>query len=374
MKLYKLLQIALLILCQFQVTGQILDCPEAEELDDEMTQINADYKLKVRELKAGLYCSQCKRSKSEIEKSTKQSFEDHLEEVNGDPVPASQEMLDKAEEDFLEDQERIGNQYLRAKKQCQDEYDRKIKEEAERKEQEEAERIAKAEAALKEKEEAERKAKEDEERLAKEEEARKAKEQAEKLAREEAARKQREEEIRAFVAESNARLEAAAIQRAETISRLLDNAKTNLTNITKTAAGGIKYAKESIKSLFPDSYDVFKAYASDQDLDVEMETSVMDYLTYAYNWNDKDNIERIIDAPPVNSVFKYGQGENIKEAKGLLEKITDDFMDKVYQAGLSAGDITHDGGASRDYFENLHENFKTEACAALKRIHLPCPR
>jgi len=54
------------------------------------------------ELKAGYYCSQCKRPKSKIIKETGQTFEQHLSDVNGVRVPANQSMLDN----FLRDSAR----------------------------------------------------------------------------------------------------------------------------------------------------------------------------------------------------------------------------------------------------------------------------
>ncbi len=47
------------------------------------------------ELKNGYYCSECKRPKSEIERTDNTTFEKHLRDVNGVRIPMSQDQIDK---------------------------------------------------------------------------------------------------------------------------------------------------------------------------------------------------------------------------------------------------------------------------------------
>ena len=52
------------------------------------------------ELAGGYFCSRCKRSKSEIEKGG-ETFEQHLQNVNGDPVPAPPELIAERKTEFV---------------------------------------------------------------------------------------------------------------------------------------------------------------------------------------------------------------------------------------------------------------------------------
>ncbi len=51
------------------------------------------------ELRAGLFCSECRQSKSEIERTGK-SFERHLKDVDGHPIPASDLVLKEKSKEF----------------------------------------------------------------------------------------------------------------------------------------------------------------------------------------------------------------------------------------------------------------------------------
>jgi DNA repair exonuclease SbcCD ATPase subunit len=48
----------------------------------------------LKELRSGLYCSQCKRPKSEIERGGSETYQGHLRRVNGVSVPATKEHID----------------------------------------------------------------------------------------------------------------------------------------------------------------------------------------------------------------------------------------------------------------------------------------
>ncbi len=53
------------------------------DLSAKITELMAEKKQTKKELQLGFYCSQCKRSKSQIERETKQSFAAHLKQVKG---------------------------------------------------------------------------------------------------------------------------------------------------------------------------------------------------------------------------------------------------------------------------------------------------
>ncbi len=60
----------------------------------EIAKLSVEKDEAMEELRLGLFCSKCKRSKSEIERETGKSFYEHLQEVSGSPVPASQDVID----------------------------------------------------------------------------------------------------------------------------------------------------------------------------------------------------------------------------------------------------------------------------------------
>ncbi|MFA4954618.1 MAG: hypothetical protein WC641_04865 [Patescibacteria group bacterium] len=67
---------------------------EMRDLESKKLELRAECDQALAELAAGMYCSQCGRSASEIVRQTGQSFEDHLTEVNGDPLPAPPEVIE----------------------------------------------------------------------------------------------------------------------------------------------------------------------------------------------------------------------------------------------------------------------------------------
>ena len=54
------------------------------------------------ELRGGFYCSQCNRSKTEIERETGMSFYSHLTQVNGHPVPAPESLIQQKTEEYAQ--------------------------------------------------------------------------------------------------------------------------------------------------------------------------------------------------------------------------------------------------------------------------------
>lgn len=69
------------------------------ELKTAQRQVESDCIQAIQELRQGLYCSQCNRSKSEIERQTGRPFEEHLIEVQGVPIPAPPQAIAQKEEE-----------------------------------------------------------------------------------------------------------------------------------------------------------------------------------------------------------------------------------------------------------------------------------
>lgn len=60
-----------------------------------VTEKEEEKSLVISELKQGLFCSQCDRSKHEVEKEERMSFKKHLRKVNGRPVARPEKIIEK---------------------------------------------------------------------------------------------------------------------------------------------------------------------------------------------------------------------------------------------------------------------------------------
>lgn len=65
------------------------------ELATQIEDLYQKRKQALHELAAGMYCSECKRTASEIEAEEKRPFADHLRKVKGHAIPATQKMLEE---------------------------------------------------------------------------------------------------------------------------------------------------------------------------------------------------------------------------------------------------------------------------------------
>lgn len=61
---------------------------DLKNLASELKQLKIQRDRDINDLKSGRYCSKCKRTPSQILKDTKQSFEEHLDDVSGRSIPA----------------------------------------------------------------------------------------------------------------------------------------------------------------------------------------------------------------------------------------------------------------------------------------------
>lgn len=61
---------------------------DLKDLAAELKQLKIQRDRDINDLKSGRYCSKCKRTPSQILKDTKQSFEEHLDDVSGRSIPA----------------------------------------------------------------------------------------------------------------------------------------------------------------------------------------------------------------------------------------------------------------------------------------------
>ncbi len=86
------------------------------ERDLKLAELLTEKELTRKELAAGLFCSQCKRSKSKIERQTKKPFPVHLKDVNGKPIAMSSAEIQKQMEAY---DKQIAELVARANKQLE---------------------------------------------------------------------------------------------------------------------------------------------------------------------------------------------------------------------------------------------------------------
>lgn len=172
---------------------------QAAELEREWQELDKRRADMVFEMMQGMYCSKCKRSKSEIERAERLPFSQHLEEVNGVGQPAPISLIKSREKDYLDkiaDLKRRKSDRDQARRECI-----AAAQEAERRRRDEE-----AEERWRRQQEAQRKAWEEGERRRKAEE--------ERQRRAEAERQQR------VLAQTQARLDQLAQQRDTALGML----------------------------------------------------------------------------------------------------------------------------------------------------------
>ena len=200
----------------------------AEEYSQKIDQRNADYERQKQELKAGLFCSDCKRTKTEIERAGT-NFGQHIADgARGGRhvVPATQEDFDKAHAAYLRDYENLKRnveQSQQSYNKCVDDantaaYNRQLEEARQR--QAEAERNAK-----------EQQQKADADRARAQQEAEAARAKAQQQAEAERQRQQRAYEAAQEKArQESERLAAMIEQQRETTRQQLLQSNQQLSN------------------------------------------------------------------------------------------------------------------------------------------------
>ncbi len=80
---------------------------ELEEMNQALILLQEEMEQVLEEMNQGLYCNKCWRSKTQIEDQTGNSFRQHLDDVNGDGVPAPSDKIKEKEEEYLQKIERL---------------------------------------------------------------------------------------------------------------------------------------------------------------------------------------------------------------------------------------------------------------------------
>jgi hypothetical protein len=92
-----------------------------DEINGKVAKRNGEYEQEKKEFLAGLFCSDCNRAKSQIEKETGKSFEAHIQEgaKNGRHVKSvTQKQLDDLHQRYMREYNNLKQQYESTKQNC----------------------------------------------------------------------------------------------------------------------------------------------------------------------------------------------------------------------------------------------------------------
>jgi hypothetical protein len=327
----------LLVLFNLALSGflpaQTIECPEADALYDKIVELSRQWDIKLKELKEGLFCSKCMRSKTEIERAEKQPFEKHLTDVSGKPVPATPEQIAKAEEAYQKQFENLAEQRISAQKRCDEELRRKQKEEEDRRQREA--------------EDAARKAEEEE----------RARQERERIERE-----RREAEKQAFIMQEKARLQQASVARQQAYAQLLQRSGDALSGFANKVIGGASYVRSSARALWDYGASSIKSIFMDNHFEDDLLGEGMDYLDYARNWNSKDLVDLILDHPYTHKALGYGQEKDIRLVKEIGEMASGRVLDLLEEASDAIRNGDYDAGHFERAWEELSEDIRYKIC------------
>ena len=140
MKYYMLTAILLMISgwLPAQDPGQVQsNCQrELSEINGKMTTLNVEYENIKKDLQAGLYCSLCNESKTELDKTYSGGFYKHVADVKGEVKPATPEQMSKAHDHYLQKFNSLKSQYESRQKSCNDNYNRAVESQNHQRDQE----------------------------------------------------------------------------------------------------------------------------------------------------------------------------------------------------------------------------------------------
>jgi len=194
------------------------------ELIDELRDLKNERDQSMKEYRKGLFCSMCSRSKTQIEKEEKMTFEEHVKSVSGEVISAPPELIEKKWQEYQNRIQRI-EQRVDGKRLACERIDMDYKKAVDR--ENERQRKAALEAQRKQREEAKAK------QQAVEEE--RQREIDEELARQKEAEEERQRAIEAEQARQRALVEAQ-LERQRQQQAKIDQAQREFDQRTQASA------------------------------------------------------------------------------------------------------------------------------------------
>jgi hypothetical protein len=114
-----LFSLCLFLACQgIQAQNEKADCVKSlNKINDDIKKLNKNYEVKKDEMDKGYFCSECLRSRSEIQESG-EDFMRHIERVHGKIVPATGAQKLEAYKQYQDRYNQLDQQYKDQKKNC----------------------------------------------------------------------------------------------------------------------------------------------------------------------------------------------------------------------------------------------------------------
>ncbi|MGC4130156.1 MAG: hypothetical protein QM564_11510 [Bergeyella sp.] len=200
------------------------------EIDSKIKALNSEYEKIKKDLSGGYYCSQCKRSKTEIEKT--ENFEQHLKNVKGVRVPATQQQFDDAHKAYMSKYNSLSSSYDNKKNNCNDRIS-KLNESAYNKWVDEQNAIARKEE---ERLQSLEKKQQEQQRLALKKENERLKKQAEAAAAEKIKLNATKEKNQGFGVQNNNLTTQQNIQISESVNNYLDSQADISNSLSQSAS------------------------------------------------------------------------------------------------------------------------------------------
>jgi hypothetical protein len=101
---------------------------ELNDINNKIVDLNNEYEKIKSDLRNGLYCSKCGKSKTELDKSYPGGFYAHLGDVKGEAKPATQEQMQTAQQDYMSKYNSLKEQYDSKQKSCNERYNNAVNE------------------------------------------------------------------------------------------------------------------------------------------------------------------------------------------------------------------------------------------------------
>jgi len=320
-------------------------CPEADKISDEIKKHNAKYEKIKSDLLAGLYCSQCGNSKTEIESGGYETFEQHLVNVKGQALPASQKQMDDAHKKYSAEYDRLKSSWESANKNCEEKYrqEQEQKRREDERKRKEAERLAEEarqkreqearDAAQKRRdaEEAARLKKETEEREAREAEQRREAERQrllrEQMERDAELRRQRDAELRQNLLNLQRDLARRPDYNAEILKEVEDRLKSLHNKRIGSEPQPGDTQKPGVSDLMSEKVtDMLKeAGPIDDDVFEAMDAAEALKNLYEGGWEkvEEEGIINFFESLGLTKPLQYGQTEQLRFVEWLNKAVSE---------------------------------------------------
>ncbi len=97
---------------------------ELDKINENIKTLNDEYEHIKEDLKAGLYCSKCGLSKTELDKT--EGFYAHLGRVQGQAVPATAQQIEDAHQRYFDKYNSLKNDFDSKRKDCDEKNQKNI--------------------------------------------------------------------------------------------------------------------------------------------------------------------------------------------------------------------------------------------------------